>query len=84
MRREVRKQLLNKALPEDSDIVFRTDFIDLFLDDQRDAIVQRCNVADWLPRAPMALFHGRDDRHRALCRQHSAPTTPCVPATRQA
>lgn len=62
VRREVRKQLLKKALPEDTDIVFRTDFIDLFLDDQRDTIVQRCNVADWLPRAPMALFHGRDDR----------------------
>lgn len=62
VRREVRKQLLKQALPDGTDIVFRSDFIDLFLDDQRDAIVQRCNVADWLPRAPMALFHGRDDR----------------------
>lgn len=62
VRREVRKQLLKQALPDDTDISFRTDFIDLFLDDQRDAIVQRCNVVDWLPRAPLALFHGRDDR----------------------
>ncbi|MDM4766276.1 alpha/beta hydrolase [Pelomonas sp. SE-A7] len=62
VRKEVRKQLLKQAIPDDADVVFRTDFIDLFLDDQRDAIVQRCNVADWLPRAPMALFHGREDR----------------------
>ena len=62
LRREIRDQLLKKALPEDSDIVFDPTFIDNYLADDSAAIERVSNVHDWKPELPVRLFHGRDDR----------------------
>lgn len=62
LRREIREQLLKKALPEDSDIVFDPTFIDNYLSDDDAAIERVSNVHDWKPEVPVRLFHGRDDR----------------------
>lgn len=62
VRREVRDQLLKKALPNDSDIVFDPTFIDNYLADDSGAIERMSNVHNWKPELPVRLFHGRDDR----------------------
>jgi len=62
LRREIRDQLLKKALPSDSDIVFDPTFIDNYLADDSTAIERVSNVHDWKPDLPVRLFHGRDDR----------------------
>lgn len=62
LRREIRDQLLKKALPSDADVVFDPTFIDNYLADDNAAIERVSNVHDWKPEVPTRLFHGRDDR----------------------
>lgn len=62
LRREIRNQLLKKALPEDADVVFDPTFIDHYLADDTAAIERVSNVHDWKPELPVRLYHGRDDR----------------------
>ncbi|MBI5256563.1 MAG: prolyl oligopeptidase family serine peptidase [Burkholderiales bacterium] len=62
LRREVRDQLLKKALPNDADVVFDPTFIDNYLADDTAAIERMSNVHDWKPEVPVRLYHGRDDR----------------------
>jgi dienelactone hydrolase len=62
LREEVREELLKHLLPDDSDVVFDTGFIDRYLADDRAAIERLSSVHDWLPAHPVRLFHGRDDR----------------------
>lgn len=62
LRREIRNQLLKKALPEDADVVFDPTFIDNYLADDTAAIERVSNVHDWKPELPVRLYHGRDDR----------------------
>lgn len=62
VRRLVREALLREALPDDADVVFDTTFLDRYLDDDAAAIERLCNVHDWAPGVPVALYHGRDDR----------------------
>lgn len=62
LRREIRDQLLKKALPGDTDIVFDPTFIDNYLADDSAAIERMSNVHDWKPELPVRLYHGRDDR----------------------
>lgn len=71
VRREVRDALLERLLPDDTDVVFDTTLIDSYLADDGDAIERLSNVHDWAPAAPVRLFHGRDDQ-----------TVPYVSATR--
>lgn len=61
VRDEVRRALLRELIPDDADVSFQTDFVDNFLADDRDAIERDSNVHDWLPLAPVLMFHGRDD-----------------------
>ncbi len=62
IRREVRDQLLKKALPDDTDVVFDPTFIDNYLADDSAAIERVSNVHNWKPALPMRLYHGRDDK----------------------
>ncbi|HSW07950.1 alpha/beta hydrolase family protein [Aquabacterium sp.] len=62
LRREIRDQLLKKALPSDADVVFDPTFIDNYLADDSAAIERVSNVHDWKPELPVRLYHGRDDR----------------------
>ncbi|WP_395699742.1 lipase family protein [Aquabacterium sp.] len=62
LRREVRDQLLKKALPDDADVVFDPTFIDNYLADDTAAIERMSNVHAWKPELPVRLYHGRDDR----------------------
>lgn len=62
LRNEVRRQLVRKLLPGDSDVAFDTRFIDAYLEDDRDKIERQSNVHDWAPATRTRLFHGRDDR----------------------
>lgn len=62
LRREIRDQLLKKALPSDGDIRFDPTFIDNYLADDSAAIERVSNVHDWKPELPVRLYHGRDDR----------------------
>ena len=62
VQRELRRQLLKQLLPDDTDVVIDTQFIDRFLADDVEAIAQGSSVYDWKPEAPLFLYHGRDDR----------------------
>lgn len=62
LRRQVRQELLKRLLPDDTDVVFDTRFIDRFLANDRAALSRDSDVHDWRPDKPMRLFHGRDDR----------------------
>lgn len=60
--REVRRQLLKQLLPDDTDVVIDTTFIDNFLADDVQTTHRVSNVHDWKPNLPVRLFHGKDDR----------------------
>ncbi len=62
VRREVRDQLLKRLLEDDADVVFDTTLIDNYLADDSAAVERLSNVHDWVPAAPVRLFHGRDDQ----------------------
>ncbi len=62
LRRQVRQEMLKRLLPEDSDVVFQTTFIDQFLANDREAIRRESDVHNWKPNKPVRLFHGRDDK----------------------
>ena len=62
VRRQVRQELLKRLLPEDTDVVFDTRFIDNFLANDRAALNRDSDVHDWRPDKAMRVFHGRDDR----------------------
>lgn len=61
LRGEVRRNLVKLVMPDDADVSFQTTFIDNFLADDNTAIERDSNVHDWLPAAPIRLYHGRDD-----------------------
>lgn len=60
--REVRRAVLRELLPDDADVVYDTRFLDSFFADDRLAIAQNSSVHDWRPQAPVAMFHGREDK----------------------
>lgn len=60
--REVRRQLLKQLLPDDTDVVIDSTFIDNFLSDDVANLNRLSNVHDWKPNLPVRLFHGKDDR----------------------
>lgn len=62
LRRQVRDELLKRLLPEETDVVFQTTFIDNFLANDRGAINRDSDVHDWRPATAVRLFHGRDDQ----------------------
>lgn len=62
LRRQVRDELLKRLLPDETDVVFQTTFIDNFLANDRGAISRDSDVHDWRPATPVRLFHGRDDQ----------------------
>ena len=62
VRRELREELLERLLPDGTDVVFDTRFIDHFLADDTQAIAQLSDVHQWKPERPVLLFHGADDR----------------------
>jgi pimeloyl-ACP methyl ester carboxylesterase len=62
LRRQVRQEMLKRLIPEDSDVVFQTNFIDNFLANDREAIRRDSDVFDWRPAKPVRLFHGRGDQ----------------------
>ena len=61
-RRELRRLLVRRMVPQDADVVLQTSFIDNHLAGDREANARLSNVDDWTPAAPVSLFHGRDDR----------------------
>lgn len=61
-RHNVRDQLLQQVLGNDTDVTFMPTFIDNYMADDRVAIESQSNVYDWRPEVPVNLFHGRDDR----------------------
>jgi pimeloyl-ACP methyl ester carboxylesterase len=61
LRDEVRRNLVKLVMPDDADVAFQPTFIDNFLADDNTAIERDSNVHDWLPAAPIRLYHGRDD-----------------------
>lgn len=62
VRNEVRRAMLREIIPDDTDVVFATTFLDFFLADDVGSIDRHCNVLDWAPQVPMRLFHGEQDR----------------------
>jgi pimeloyl-ACP methyl ester carboxylesterase len=62
VRKQVRREMLKRLLPEDSDVNFQTTFIDQFLANDREAIRRESDVHNWRPSKPVRLFHGRDDQ----------------------
>jgi pimeloyl-ACP methyl ester carboxylesterase len=62
LRRRVRQEMLKRLLPDDTDVVFQTTFIDQFLANDREAIRRNSDVHDWRPIKPVRLFHGREDQ----------------------
>jgi pimeloyl-ACP methyl ester carboxylesterase len=62
LRAEVRRQIVRSLLPGDADVAFDTSVIDLYLDDDVDAIKRLSSVHDWRPALPVRMFHGRDDQ----------------------
>lgn len=60
--REVRRQLLKQLLPEDTDVVIDSTFIDNFLSDDVSNMNRLSNIHDWKPNLPVRLYHGKDDR----------------------
>ena len=60
--REVRRQLLKQLLPEDTDVVIDSTFIDNFLSDDVPNMNRLSNIHDWKPNLPVRLYHGKDDR----------------------
>ena len=62
VRNEVRRLLLRALIPEDTDVVYDTRFLDSFLADDTEAIAASSSVHDWAPQLGVRLFHGRDDR----------------------
>lgn len=62
VRKEVRRALVRELIPDDSDVVFHTSFIDTFLGDDIGGMERLSNVHDWAPGLPLRMFHGRDDR----------------------
>lgn len=62
IRREVRRAIVRELIPDDADIVYDTQFIDDYLDDDQDLLLANNSVHwGWTPTAPVYLFHGRDD-----------------------
>lgn len=62
LRRQLRDELLQRLLPDDSDVRFQTTFLDNFLDNNRAAIRRDSDVHDWQPETPVRLLHGRNDQ----------------------
>lgn len=61
LRSKLRDLLLDKILPDDTDVVFQTDFLDNYLAGNTTAVETQSNVQNWKPIAPVRLFQGRDD-----------------------
>lgn len=60
--REVRRALLKQLLPDDTDVVMDTKFIDVFLADDEPGLERLSNVHQWKPNLPVHFYHGREDR----------------------
>ncbi len=60
--REVRRALLKQLLPDDTDVVMDTHFIDVFLADDEPGLERLSNVHQWKPNLPVHFYHGREDR----------------------
>ncbi len=61
VRDQIRDELLQAALGEDSDVTIHPRVLDRYLDDDRSTVEAEANVYDWLPEVPVSLFHGKDD-----------------------
>lgn len=75
LRRQVRQEMLKRLLPDDTDVVFQTTFIDQFLANDREAIRRDSDVHNWRPNKPVRLFHGRDDQTVPFIGSQSALST---------
>lgn len=62
LRREARRLLVRRLVPEYADVKMETSFLDHHFDGDHAAIERLSNVHDWKPEAPVSLFHGRDDQ----------------------
>ena len=63
VRAEVRRALLRLLVPDDADVRYDARFLDAYLADDRDTLMQESSVHwGWTPSAPVYLFHGRQDQ----------------------
>ena len=58
----MRNALLSQLVPDGSDIEFDMAILDHYLADDEAALDRESNLDDWAPAAPVALFHGQEDR----------------------
>lgn len=61
-RDNIRDALLKALLGADVDVVFMPTLLDAYLADDRARLASISHVDDWLPKIPVRMFHGRDDR----------------------
>lgn len=62
VRNDVRRAILKKLMPEDTDVALDARFLDVYLADDEYQLNRLSNVHDWQPDKPIYLHHGRDDR----------------------